>query len=237
MAEPKTVAATRLPALPFVSIAISGAYMLLWGQSLPDALLVTLKGLPVGLLAVDAACRARSIDGWLLTAVLALGAAGDILLEIVFEIGAAAFALGHLVAALLYLRNRRPLTTTSFAVRWLPLLILPAAVVAPRLLLGAGHPTLSSFTLYAAIIALMVTTALYSCFPRRLTGLGALLFLLSDLLIAARMGPHLNGSERQIASYAIWTLYYLGQLLIYLGVSRGLATTIKPSFRSFPQPS
>src|SRR5436190_1927403 len=40
------------------------------------------KGAGVGLLAVYAASRARGRDGWLLVAVLALGALGDVLLEI-----------------------------------------------------------------------------------------------------------------------------------------------------------
>lgn len=45
------------------------------------------------------------------------------------------------------------------------------------------------------------------------------MFVASDALIAARMGP-LAGSPW--VGYAIWLLYYLGQLLIFLGVNRRL---------------
>src|SRR5687767_8324548 len=73
------------------SLLVGLGYPLLWAQGLPETALIAVKGMAVGLLAIAAASIARTADGWLLAAVLALGAAGDVLLEIEFGAGAAAF--------------------------------------------------------------------------------------------------------------------------------------------------
>ena len=46
-------------------------------------------------------------------------------------------------------------------------------------------------------------------------GIGALLFLVSDLIIFAKMGPL---PDSFLAGLAVWVPYYLGQLLICVGV-------------------
>ena len=65
----------------------------------------------------------------------------------------------------------------------------------------------------------MAACALISRFPVALTGLGALMFVLSDLFIFARAGPL---AQAAWIGLAIWTLYYVGQLMICLGVVRTL---------------
>src|SRR5215472_17004095 len=99
-----------------------------WGWPLPFWAATAWKGSGVALLAVYAATRARSFDGWLLVAVLALGATGDVLLEVIgLTRGAAAFLAGHLVAIWLYLRNRRPALSGG---EWaFAALLVPATVV------------------------------------------------------------------------------------------------------------
>jgi uncharacterized membrane protein YhhN len=72
----------------------------------------------------------------------------------------------------------------------------------------------------------MAATAWLSRFPRFRTGIGAQLFLISDLLIFARMGP-LHGQAW--LGFGVWGLYYLGQLLIALGVTQTLAATPRPT--------
>src|SRR3546814_11656261 len=86
------------------------------------------KGAGVALLAAWAVSAARDLDGWLIAVVLALGAAGDVLLEAAGMLAwAAAFLAGHLVAIWLYARNRRAAPTPSLrALRWL---VAPATVV------------------------------------------------------------------------------------------------------------
>jgi uncharacterized membrane protein YhhN len=202
------------PPLLAASVAAGLTYPALWHVGLPDPALIAAKGAGVGLLAVLAATRARTTDGWLLTAVMAFGALGDVLLDIRFEAGVAAFALGHVVAMALYLRNRRTATTVSQrALAWaLPLF----GLTMPVLILGPD-PRLAGLSVYSLLLTLMAATAWTSRFPRYRTGIGAVLFVISDTLIAARMGP-LAGLAA--VSYAVWLLYYFGQLLIFVGVSR-----------------
>ncbi|TMJ14578.1 MAG: lysoplasmalogenase [Alphaproteobacteria bacterium] len=197
-----------LVAILGASAAVAVLYPLLWSPGPASALEIAVKGTPVGLLALAAALRARSVDGWLLAAVMALGATGDVLLEVAFTAGAAAFALGHVVAIWLYLRNRREFSLIAVA-------ILLFAVVTPSLLLPPGADRIG-FTIYASLLGAMAAAAWLSRFPR--ARIGALLFLASDMLIAWRMG----WAERPLwLGLAIWWLYYAGQLLIWLGVTGG----------------
>ena len=206
-----------LSPLLVASLAAGLAYPLFWNQGLAEDAEMALKGAGVGLLALLAATQARSADGWLLAAVLALGALGDVLLEISFEAGAAAFAVGHVVAIALYLRNRRGQRSASQWVVAAALLLFGIGM--PYMLLGNDGSQLVGFTVYSLLLTIMAATAWLSRFPRYRAGLGAVLFVASDALIAARMEP-LAGIEW--VSYAIWLLYYVGQLLIFLGVSATL---------------
>src|SRR3546814_20636099 len=68
----------------------------------------------VGFLALWAAANARERNGWLIAAALGFGALGDWLLDAKgLETGAVAFVVGHLIAIILYLTNRRAVMTTS----------------------------------------------------------------------------------------------------------------------------
>jgi len=202
-----------------ISLVFGLGYPLLWSQPLSPAAMIGLKGAGVGLLALAASLSARKPDGWLLAALLALGAAGDVLLEIEFGAGAAAFAAGHVLAITLYWRNRRAglgLRDGSMAA------LLPALAAAIPALLLRGRPEAVPFAAYALLLGAMAASAWLSRFPR-LVALGALLFVASDMLIAVRMA----GGMPELG-LPIWLLYYLGQLMIYLGVS----ATLPPRERS-----
>lgn len=200
--------------------AVLGAasYMVAWPLHLPAAVEIAWKGSGVGLLAVYAALRARSADGWLIVAVMALGALGDVLLDAIgMTRGALAFLAAHLVAVALYVRNLRP----QFG--WpdkLAAATLVPAVVAAAFLLPSDRGAAPGIALYALGLAAMAATAWLSRFPRPLTGLGALMFAASDLLIFARAGP-LAGLAW--VSFAVWIFYFAGQAMICLGVVRTLA--------------
>jgi uncharacterized membrane protein YhhN len=58
-----------------------------------------------------------------------------------------------------------------------------------------------------------------SNFPRYRVGTGAVLFVISDLLIFARLGPL---ADSQMTNIAIWYLYYFGVLMIAVGVAQTL---------------
>jgi len=207
------------PARLALAAAVIGgvSYIASWHLGLGEAASLAWKGSGVGLLAVYAALKARSRDGWLICAVMAFGAAGDVLLGAAgMTVGAAAFLVGHLIAIWLYATNRRPVTTLSQ--RILAILLVPATV-AIAWLLPADRAGAAPVALYALGLSAMAAFAWLSRFPRYWVGAGALAFVISDLLIFARSGP-LEGQAW--VGYAIWILYFGGQLMIVLGVTRTL---------------
>jgi len=175
------------------------------------------KGAGVALLAVWAAANARDTDGWLIAAVMALGALGDVLLELSQTAGALAFLAGHITAILLYLRNRRASLSTSQ--RLLALLVIPLGT-AIAFLLPADRAAAPGIAVYALGLTAMVATAWSSRFPRYRVGIGAVFFMISDLLIFARLGPLAGGFG---VGLAIWLLYFVGQAMVATGVVTTLA--------------
>jgi len=214
---PQSGLSTTSRALVALSIAFGLSYIPIQGFPWPHDLSTAWKGAGVALLAVAAAIEARGRDGWLLALLLALGALGDILLEAVgLTAGAIAFMAAHVVAIMLYLANRRPAMSASQSM--LVLLVVPlGAFIAWSL--PADSAQAPGIALYAVFVAAMAAAAWASRFPRLRTGLGAMMFLWSDLLIFARMGALETAAW---VSPAIWLLYYLGQLLIFVGVTRSL---------------
>jgi uncharacterized membrane protein YhhN len=196
------------------SVVAGVSYIAAWDQGLPQAVELAWKGLGVALLAVYAALNARSLDGWLLVAVMAFGALGDVLLGAAgLTVGALAFLAGHLVAMVLYLRNRRPKPTRSQVA--LAVVLVPTVVVV-AFLLPADRAAAPGLALYSLCLALMAAIAWLSRFPRYRVGIGALMFVVSDLLIFARSGPL---PDSFAVGLAVWGLYYFGQALICVGVA------------------
>ncbi len=198
------------------SVIAGVSYVTTWGLSLPTPMETVWKGAGVALLAVHAAIRARSLDGWLLVTVMAFGAGGDVLLETHgLTVGAVSFLLGHLVATGLYLRHRGPRLAAQLA-------LIPVVAVTAYLL-PSDRANAPGIAIYSLFLAIMATTALMSRFQRRLVGLGALMFVLSDLLIFARLGTM---PDNLATGLAVWGLYYFGQVLICIGVIKGLNVPI-----------
>lgn len=180
---------------------------------------ITWKGAGAALLSLWAAWHAARAahpargSFLLLAAVMALGATGDVLIDAVgLEAGGAAFAAGHVVAFLLYGHHRRASLTASQ--RALALLIVPLAALIVWTLLR-GVPGVWGAVAYTALVAGMAAMAWTSVFSRYRTGVGAMLFLISDLLIFAREG---GAVPRATATLLIWPLYFAGQALIARGV-------------------
>ena len=170
------------------------------------------KGAGVALLAIYALHHAPGRDGKMLAVAMAFGALGDMAIEIDLRAGAACFFVGHIVAIALYARHRRANPTPSQKATAVALL-LGTPVIA--FFLPTDRTAAPGVALYALALGGMAAAAWSSAFPRYRVGLGAVLFVASDLLIFARMGalaysplPHL----------LIWPLYYVGQFLICVGV-------------------
>lgn len=167
----------------------------------------------VGLLALWAAANARERNGWLIAAVLGFGALGDYLLDAKgLETGAVAFVVGHVIAIALYLMNRRPQTTPSQ--RLLGWLAMPATLVIVWAMLSPA-PGWWHAAVYSLFVAAMAGAAWTSRFPRYRTGIGAMLFLASDLFIFAGEGGVISKDAR---IWLVWPLYFAGQALIAWGV-------------------
>ncbi len=182
------------------------------------AALAAWKGSGVGFLALWCALQARSINGWLITAVMAFGALGDVLLETHgLTIGALAFVMGHGLAMWLYSRNQR--VRMSVSQRLLAALVVPLSVLIAMQMVPAKDAV--SIAVYTIFVAGMAATAWASRFPRYRVGVGAMMFLISDLLIFAKMGPL---AASPVPSLLIWPLYFAGQVLIASGVVRTLRT-------------
>ncbi len=209
-----------LPRLVLAASLIAGTSYLASaaGVTLAPAADLAWKGAGVGLLALYAALLARSLDGWLIALVMALGATGDVLLGAAgLTVGALAFLVGHMVAIGLYLRHRRPRLARSQAL--LAMVLVPATVIT-AFSLPADRAAAPGVALYSTGLALMAACAWISAFPCWRVGLGAVMFLVSDLLIFARLGP---AAGQAWVGPAIWGLYYFGQAMICCGVVARLA--------------
>lgn len=197
--------------------ALVGGISYFWAviQHLDGPLIWAWKTSGVALLALWAAANARAADGWLIAAALGFGALGDYLLDALGMLpGAAAFATGHLIAIALYLRNRR--SSLSASQTLLVFGVVPLAlVIAWGLTRAAEQGQMIAAIAYTGGVAVMAATAWASRFPRYRTGIGAMLFLASDLFIFAGEGGTL---AKSVTMWLVWPLYFGGQALIAWGV-------------------
>lgn len=203
---------------PFLLASITAAAAFYWFQNaeVPELLVVALKGSAVALLAAYAFLRHSHRDARLLTWMLGLGALGDIAMQYDFTIGGLVFFLAHLFALTLFLGHRRDTLTASQKLAAVALLLLTPLIA---WVLPQDRPAAPGIALYALALGGMAASAWASDFPRYRVGAGAVLFVLSDLLIFAQMGPL---AESVLPRLAIWPTYYLGQFLICVGVIQSL---------------
>lgn len=206
-----------------LSLAAGLAYPWLDGRLGPAADVI-LKGLGVGALAIVAICASRTNPAfhWL-AAIMAAGAAGDMLLEVPagFIAGAGAFAIGHCIAMAFYAGQRRqPLPAVD---RILAAGLVAYGLAMPGLVMPAGA-SVGAPMLYSVLLCGMAAAALLSRFPRRWVFAGALLFVLSDTFLIMRLGGSVVGDAR-VHGLIVWYCYYFGQAMIFFGVEKGLKAT------------
>jgi uncharacterized membrane protein YhhN len=195
-----------------VALIAGASYLLPVIMGLSGGVFVAWKGAGVALLALYAALHAKDREGWMIASVLALGALGDVLIEVRLEAAAAAFLVGHIIAIALYRRHMRAALTSSQKAL--------ALVVVPLTCVIAWSLTADAMVLfYSLFLSVMAATAWTSSFPRYRVGIGAMMFVASDLLIFARMEAL---AEAPWIGAAIWGLYFGGQALIAIGVVTAL---------------
>ncbi len=199
--------AERRPFLLLSVAAALGFYYLRW-TAFPELYLVPVKGAAAAMLAVYAWMRHSGPDARLITWALAFASLGDMAMEVDRTIGGLLFFGFHVFAMGVFLRHRRPDMSGS-----------QKALAASLLLLTPVISWLLTRDLQVAFYALalggMAGSAWASSFPRYRVGAGAVLFVASDLLIFAQMGP-LAGNF--MVEVMIWPTYYLGVFLIATGV-------------------
>jgi len=170
------------------------------------------KGASVGLLVVYVLLRVpqgkHRADGFLLAGALAIAAGGDVGIELDLGVGAALFAAAHVVAVVLYLRNRHQRPSPTQKLSGAALLIGTPLVS----FLLSGQALVA---VYAAFLGTMASAAWMSHYPRYRVGTGAVLFVVSDWLIFAQMGAY---DFAPLPDLFIWPLYYAGQLMIATGI-------------------
>ncbi|MGH9838738.1 MAG: lysoplasmalogenase [Blastocatellia bacterium] len=162
----------------------------------------------------------RDHDNTILAVALACSCVGDVLLDLdpdgLFVQGLMAFLTAHFIYILLFVRNwSRPLRPGGGQ------LLLAAVVLLFSLILANWFaPSLGTFAkpvmLYVCVITVMVVTAVLARFSTWWIVAGAILFLVSDSLIAV----HKFKMPVPWRDYLVWATYYLGQYGIAIGFLR-----------------
>jgi len=190
------------------SIIAGTSYWLVMGIEPMTPVLLAWKAAGVALLALwawtDGKPAARTIAG-----VMALGAVGDVVIEVNFTAGGIMFLTGHFLGLWLYWRHRSdqlPALRRGLALA----LLLMVPLLAWRLS-GQWGPGV-----YAIGLGAMAASAWISRFGWSVR-LGVLAFAASDLLLFASHGVVAGNI---IADLLVMPLYYLGQLAICTGVVR-----------------
>lgn len=208
---PRAALSEKRPYL-LLSLAAALLYYYLRVSDLPEFYIVPVKGAACAMLCIYALVRHSSQSARLMAVMMGLAAVADMVVDINLYAGAVIFLAYHLAAIMLYVMHRRDALTGSQKWAAVTLLLLPTVIT--HLMLGNQWATLYAFGLSA-----MAAAAWTSSFPRYRVGAGAVLFVLSDLLIFAGLGPMAGGFAPE---YLVWPLYYLGQFLICTGVIQTL---------------
>lgn len=209
--------------LLLLSIASSAAYMATRAaQPFPGSVVLKALGMaPLAVLAWRVLSKAeRAGDARILAIALALSCLGDVVLHLdarrYFVHALTAFLCAHLAYILLFTRNwPRPLRPSAGQLILAALVVTYGVVVCASLWTALGRLLIPALA-YACAITAMVISTILAGFSRPHVVIGALLFLISDSLIAAgrfRMSAPL-------AALLIWPTYYLGQYGIAIGFLR-----------------
>ena len=195
-----------------LGIVAALAYYILWNNPVGGVWLIALKGVSVITLAVYTMQRASGSDALLLTSALVLSALGTMAVELYFRSGWTLFALSHLVATALFLRNRKAdLSRNRIA---LATVLLVGTPVAAWFLTHA-----LSAAIYTCILGSMAAAAWISRFARRHVGAGVIALIVADLLAFTRTGVFDTG---QLPELLAWPLYFAGLLMVATGIVQTL---------------
>jgi uncharacterized membrane protein YhhN len=212
---PKRALIEKRPLL-LASIAAAILFCALRLTAIPELWLIALPGAATGLLALYAWLQRGGRDGRHLAAMMAVAAVRDVVFQVDLAVSALLFFVYHLLAISLYLRHPRDFATATQKAAALAMLLLTPAIA---WLLPADRTITSPVALYGLALGGMASCAWMSAFPRYRVGIGAVLLLASDVLVIGGIGPLMG---QPLPDALAWPLYYVGQLLITVGVVQTL---------------
>jgi alkenylglycerophosphocholine/alkenylglycerophosphoethanolamine hydrolase len=180
-----------------------------------------IKGCTVGALALLAfLSRGRRRDAGLLALGLVFSMAGDVLLDLDpqwFVFGLVAFLLAHLTYITLFVRNRaRPFHLSPSLAAAVVLVLASSATLSAWIVPSAGDLAVPVIV-YVCALTTMVITAIAGRFEGPWVALGAVLFMISDSLLAINKFK----TPLPLRDYLVTVTYYLGQWGIALGFLGG----------------
>ena len=180
-------------------------------QPYPGSFVV--KGLSVGPLAVLAFLAGSPLLGM----ALALSTVGDVLLDLdpdrLFVFGLGSFLVAHLVYIPVFVRNRsRTIALSAPRLLVAALVLLYSIAVSSWLLPSLGN-LMVPVAIYMCAITAMVVSAILARFPNPWVAAGAILFLISDSLLAVNKFK----TPVPYRDFLVWSTYYAGQYGIAIG--------------------
>lgn len=202
-----------------LSLACGAAYLVTRGLPAFTGSVV-IKVLTVAPLALIAFRMLRDRDGLILANSLSFSTLGDMFLGIdgekLFVFGLVSFLIAHLLYIVLFVRYRSKLMIASAGQKIIAALVMIfSAAMFAWLWPNLGDMRLPVAAYLCAITGMGVTATLAG-FRAPWVVIGAMLFIVSDSMIA--MGKFKSPIE--YSDYLIWITYYVGQLFIALGFIR-----------------
>ncbi|MBU45134.1 MAG: hypothetical protein CMN76_18125 [Spirochaetaceae bacterium] len=195
----------------YIALALFSIIYVILSPHTPYPGSILLKAIPIWLVAGHVFLTLKDLKGRLLFIGLMFGSAGDIALatdySLSFMIGLGFFLIGHLFYIACFSRQWK----------FQPVRLIPAGLV---MILSIGlsialTPRLGGLTIpvyaYVFIITLMVIFAVFRGAPSPAVWIGAVLFLLSDAIIAVQKFMEIDVPQESIL---IMASYYLAQILI-----------------------
>ena len=195
----------------YIALALFSIIYVILSPHTPYPGSILLKAIPIWLVAGHVFLTLKDLKGRLLFIGLMFGSAGDIALatdySLSFMIGLGFFLIGHLFYIACFSRQWK----------FQPVRLIPAGLV---MILSIGlsialTPRLGRLTIpvyaYVFIITLMVIFAVFRGAPSPAVWIGAVLFLLSDAIIAVQKFMEIDVPQESIL---IMASYYLAQILI-----------------------
>jgi len=180
-------------------------------QPYPGSFIV--KGMSVGPLALLAFVAGSPMLGL----ALALSTLGDILLDLdpqrLFVFGLGSFLVAHVVYIFLFVRNRRRTITVGAARVLLAVLVLLYSIAVSAWLLPSLGGLIVPVAIYMCAITAMVVSAILARFQNPWIVVGAILFLISDSLLAVNKFK----TPVPYRDFLVWSTYYAGQYAIATG--------------------